>query len=183
MYKYFLKIITACCLIACCAADLPAQEQKAGEYQVKALFLYNFINFVDWPADSSIHSSPTINVCVIGDDPFDNALDDIRDKTVKDKKLAIRFYGPYDEPKGCHLLFITAVEKRHAAQILKSVREANVLTVGDTEESARQGAIIGFYIEQKKVRFAINIETARRAGLKISAKLLKLAKIIKVLED
>jgi hypothetical protein len=183
MNKYLLYILAAFFLIACSAANLSAQEQKAGEYQIKALFLYNFINFVDWPADSSIHSSPTINVCVIGEDPFDNALDDIRDKTVKDKKLAIRFYGPYDEPKGCHILFITAAEKRHAAHILKSVREANVLTVGDTEDLARQGAIIGFYIEQKKVRFAINIEAARRAGLKISAKLLKLAKIIKASED
>ncbi|HEX2767704.1 MAG TPA: YfiR family protein [Geobacteraceae bacterium] len=183
MNKYLLYIISAFYVIACSAVNLSAQEQKAGEYQVKALFLYNFINFVDWPAESSIHLSPTINVCIIGDDPFDNALDDIRDNTVKDKKLAIRFYRPYDEPKGCHLLFIPATEKRHVAQILKSVREANVLIVGDTEESARQGAIIGFYIEQKKVRFAINIDAARRAGLKISAKLLKLAKIIKASDD
>jgi hypothetical protein len=183
MNKYLLYIISVLCLIACSAVDLSAQEQKAGEYQVKALFLYNFMNFVDWPADSSIHSSPTINVCIIGEDPFENSLDDIRDKTVKDKKLAIRYYRPYDEPKGCHLLFIPAAEKRHLAHILKSVGEANVLTVGDTEESARQGAIIGFYIEQKKVRFAINIEAARRAGLKISAKLLKLAKIVKIQEN
>jgi hypothetical protein len=183
MNRYLLNIISAFCLIVCSAANLSAQEQKAGEYQVKALFLYNFINFVDWPIDSSIHSSPTINVCVIGDDPFDKALDDIRDKTVKDKKLTIKYYRPYDEPKGCHLLFIPASEKKHAAHILKSVREANVLTVGDTEEAARQGAIIGFFIAQKKVRFAINIEAAKRAGLKISAKLLKLAKIIKIPED
>jgi hypothetical protein len=179
MNKYLLNIISAFCLIACSAGNLSCQEQKAGEYQVKALFLYNFINFVDWPSDSSIHSSPTVNVCVIGDDPFDNAFDDIRDKTVKDKKLKIIFYRPHDEPKGCHLIFVPASEKRHAAHILKSVSEANVLIVGDTEESARQGAVIGFYIEQKKVRFAINIEAARRAGLKISAKLLKLAKIVK----
>jgi hypothetical protein len=183
MTKLLFNIIFAFWLIACNAAIVNADQQKPGEYQVKALFLYNFLNFVDWPADSSIHSSPTINVCVIGDDPFDNALDNIRDNTVKDKKLAIRFYRPYDEPKGCHLLFIPATEKRHVAQILKSVRESNVLTVGDTEESARQGAIIGFYIEQNKVRFAINIEAARRAGLRISAKLLKLAKIIKASED
>jgi len=183
MNKYLLHTISAFCLIVCSATNLTAQEPKAGEYQVKALFLYNFINFVDWPAESSIHSSPTINVCVIGEDPFDNALDEIKDKTVKGKKLAIRSYRPYDEPKGCHLLFIPASEKRHTAHILKSVREANVLTVGDTEESARQGSVIGFYIEQKKVRFTINIDAAKRAGLKISAKLLKLAKIVKVPED
>ena len=183
MSKYLLYIISTFCLIVCSAANLAAQEQKAGEYQVKALFLYNFINFVDWPAESSINASATINVCVIGEDPFGSALDEIENKTVKGKKLAIRFYQANDEPKGCHLLFIPASEKRHTAHILKSVREANVLTVGDTEESARQGSVIGFYIEQRKVRFAINIEAAKRAGLKISAKLLKLAKIIKVPED
>lgn len=183
MNKYLLHIISVLCLIACSSVNLHAQEQKAEEYQVKALFLYNFINFIDWPADSSIHSSPAINICIIGDDPFDKALEEIRNKTVKDKNLVIRFFRPSDDPKGCHLLFIPAAEKRHAAHILKSVRDANVLTVGDTEELARQGAIIGFYIEQKKLRFAINIEAARRAGLKISAKLLKLAKIIKFPEE
>jgi len=183
MNKYLYSILFSLCLIAWGAMDVSAQEQKAGEYQVKALFLYNFINFVDWPAESSINSSPTINVCVIGEDPFENALDEIENKTVKGKKLAIKFYRSYDEPKGCHLLFIPASGKRHTAHILKSVREANVLTVGDTEESARQGSVIGFYIEQRKVRFTVNIEAAKRAGLKISAKLLKLAKIIKVPED
>ena len=183
MTKLLLNIIFAFWLIACNAAVVTADQQKPGEYQIKALFLYNFLNFVDWPVDSSIYSSPTINVCIIGDDPFADALDDIRNETVKGKKLAIRFYSPFDEPEGCHLLFIPASENKHAGKILRSVRESNVLTVADTVEVATQDAIISFFIEQKKVRFAINIESARRAGLKISAKLLKLAKIIKVPED
>jgi predicted nucleic acid binding AN1-type Zn finger protein len=183
MNKYPFYIILALCLVTGLTTQVFAEQKSPGEYQVKALFIYNFLNFVDWPADSSIHSSPTINVCIIGDNPFGDALDDIRNDTVKGRKLTFRFYRPFDEPEGCHLLFIPASEKRHAAHILKSVRDANVLTVGDTEESVRQGAIIGFFIEQKKVRFAINIEAAKWAGLKISAKLLKLAKIIKVPED
>lgn len=183
MTKLLFKIIFVFSLIACTAVVVTADQKKPGEYQIKALFLYNFLNFVDWPADSSFHSSPTINVCIIGDDPFEDALDNIRNETVKGKKLSIRNYRPHDEPEGCHLLFIPASEKNHAERILRSLKEANVLTVGDTEESARQGANIGFFIERKKVRFAINIEAARRAGIKISAKLLKLAKIIKVPED
>ena len=183
MTKLLFNIICAICLIACNAAAVSADQQKPGEYQIKALFLYNFLNFVDWPVDSSFHSSPTINVCIIGDDPFADAVDDIRNETVKGKKLAIRFYRPFDEPEGCHLLFIPASEKNHAGHILRPVKESNVLTVGDTEEVGRHGAVISFFIEQKKVRFAINIEAARRAGIKISAKLLKLAKIIKVPED
>jgi len=183
MTKLLFKVIIVFWLIACTAAVVTADQKKQGEYQIKALFLYNFLNFVDWPVDSSIYSSPTINVCIIGDDPFEDALDNIRNETVKGKKLSIRFYRPQDEPEGCHLLFIPASEKNHAGHILRPVKESNVLTVGDTEEVGRHGAVISFFIEQKKVRFAINIEAARRAGIKISAKLLKLAKIIKVPED
>ena len=183
MSKLLFNIIFAFCLIACNAAAVTADQQKPGEYQVKALFLYNFLNFVDWPANSSFYLSPTINVCIVGDDPFADALDDIRNETVKGKKLVIRIYRPFDEPEGCHLLFIPASEKNHAGHILRSVRESNVLTVADTVDVASQDAIISFFIEQKKVRFAINIESARRAGLKISAKLLKLAKIVKPPSD
>jgi hypothetical protein len=183
MNRLYLNFLIVLCLTACGAADVSAQEQKAGEYQVKALFIYNFINFVDWPAGSSFDSSPTVNVCVIGEDPFGEALNDIRSETVKGKRLAIRFYRSYDEPEGCHLLFIPASEKNHMGRILRSISDKSVLTVADTEESVRQGAVIGFFIEQKRVRFAVNLEAARRAGLKISAKLLKLAKIIKSTEN
>jgi len=99
------------------------------------------------------------------------------------KKLVIRMYRPFDDLEGCHLIFIPASEKGRAGQILRPVREANVLTVSDTFEEGRQGAIISFFIEQNKVRFAINIEAAKKAGLKISSKLLRLAKIVNPTAD
>jgi hypothetical protein len=183
MKRYLVKIQLVFCLLLGGAAELSAEQRSPGEYQVKALFLYNFINFVDWPADSSFSSSPTVNVCIVGDDPFDDALNDIRDERVKGKKVTIRHYRPYDELKGCHLLFIPASEGKQTESFIRSVRDSGVLTVGDTEESARQGTVIGFFIEQKKVRFAVNLEAARRSGLKISAKLLKLSKIVRSAED
>ncbi len=183
MNKFFLHMVTAFILLVCSFSHVCAEERKAGEYEVKALFLYNFINFIDWPADSSFNSSSTVNICIIGEDPFGESLDDIRGETAKGKKLAIKFYRPYDEPKGCHLLFIPAAEKNHTGHILRSIRETGVLTVADSEEAARQGAVIGFYIEQKKVRFAVNMEAVRRSGLKISAKLLKLARIVRSTEN
>ena len=179
MSRWFLLIITVSCLIAGGTAGVSAQERKPGEYQVKALFLYNFINFVEWPANSSFRTSARINVCIIGNDPFEDALDEIRDESVKGKKLVIRLLRASDEPKGCHLLFIPASATEHTGHILRSIRETGVLTVADTEESVREGAAIGFYIEQKKVHFAVNIDAAGRAGLKISAKLLKLARIVR----
>lgn len=182
MNKLFCHIIAVIVLLACFFSNVCAEERKAGEYQVKALFLYNFMNFIDWPADSSFHSDHAINVCIVGDDPFDDALDAIRNETVKGKRMAIRFCRPTDEPRGCQVVFIPASSSNYVGRILRSIREPGVLTVADSEEACRQGAIIGFFIEQKKVRFAVNIEAARRAGLKISAKLLKLARIVKSAE-
>jgi hypothetical protein len=183
MNRLVLKITLFFCLTAFGVADVSAQEQKPGEYQVKALFLYNFINFVDWPADSSFYKSPTINFCIIGEDPFDGALDEIRDETVKGKTLTIKIYRSFEEPRGCHLLFIPASENNRTGQILRSIRETGVLTVADTEDSARQGAIIGFFMEHNKVRFAVNLDAARKARLIIRAKLLKLARIVKPAAD
>jgi hypothetical protein len=159
--------------------DVHAEQRNPGEYQVKALFIYNFINFVEWPADSSFSSNSTVNVCIVGDDPFNEAFDEIRNETVKGKRLVIKPYHTSEERKGCQVLFIPASEGRRAESILRTVRDTGALTVGDTEEAARQGAVIGFYMEQKKVRFAINMEAAKRAGFKISSKLLKLAKIVR----
>ena len=181
MTGFLLKIIfvLAVLMLACGETTVFADEQKPGEYQVKALFLYNFINFVEWPAGSSFFSSSSMNICIVGDDPFDDALNNIRNETVKGKKLIIRTRHPFDEPGVCQILFIPASERSHMESILRSVKGENVLTIADFVEGARQGAIIGFYIEQQKVRFAVNLDAARRSGLKISAKLLRLSKIIK----
>ena len=178
--KYCIHIVLFVFLVAGCGVpSIFAGQQKAGEYQVKAAFLYNFINFIDWPPQSSIESRPTITLCIVGDDPFGDALEDLQNETVRGKKLAIK-YRSYDDLRGCDILFLPVSEKHHAAKILRSIGKSDVLTVSDTEESARQGIIISFFIERQKVRFAVNIEAARRAGLKISAKLLKLAKIVAV---
>lgn len=179
MKRYLANIMLLFCLILGGAADLSAEQRNPGEYQVKALFIYNFINFVEWPADSSFSSNSAINVCIVGEDPFNEAFDEIRNETVKGKRLVIKPYHASEERRGCQLIFIPASEVRRAESILRTVRDAGVLTVGDTEEAARQGAVIGFYMEQKKVRFAINIEAAKHAGFKISSKLLKLAKIVR----
>jgi hypothetical protein len=182
MSRYLPAIIFVLFFTEYCALNVFAEQQKPGEYQIKATYLYNFINFIDWPPESHFSSNPSINLCIFGDDPFGNDIDDIRNEIVKGKKLKIKSYGSLDKLKSCDILFIPASEKKHFEQILNSIRNSNVLTVSDTEELIRQGAVISFFVEHNKVRFAVNIKAARRSGLKISAKLLKLAKIINVLE-
>ena len=183
MNKYFIIIVFILALNLCGVLNVFADEQKPGEYQIKAAYLYNFINFIEWPIDSPINNSPSINLCILGDDPFGKDLDDIRNEIVKGKKLTVKYTGSLDKLRSCNILFFPASEKNHVGQILKLIGNSRVLTVSDVEEYARQGVIISFFVEHKKVRFAINIEAARRAGFKFSAKLLKLAKIVNVSKD
>jgi hypothetical protein len=183
MNKFFSIFIFILSLNACGILDVFADQQKPGEYQIKAAYLYNFINFIDWPNESNFYNSPSLNLCIFGDDPFGNNLDDIRNEIVRGKKITVKYTNSLDKLRSCNILFIPASERNHVLQILKLISNSNVLTVSDVEESAHQGVIISFFVEQKKVRFAINIEAARRAGFKISAKLLKLSKIINVTKD
>jgi hypothetical protein len=181
--KHFILIVIFTFLVTVgIVPSVFAGQQRAGEYQVKAAFLYNFINFIDWPSQSSLKSSPNITLCIIGDDPFGDALEDLRNEPVQGKKLAIR-YRSYDDLRGCNILFLPASERHLTSRILKSIGKADVLTVSDSAESAQQGIVISFSIEQQKVRFAVNIGAAKRAGLRISAKLLKLATIVVSDED
>lgn len=182
MSRHLLAIIFVLFFTEYRVLNVFAEQQKPGEYQIKATYLYNFINFIDWPPESHFNSNPSINLCIFGDDPFGDDIDDIRNEIVKGKKLKIKSCSSLDKLKSCDILFIPASEKKHFEQILNSIRKSNVLTVSDTEELIHQGAVISFFVEHKKVRFAVNIKAARRSGLKISAKLLKLAKIVSVLE-
>ena len=183
MNKFFIIIVFISALNLSGVLNVFADEQKPGEYQIKAAYLYNFINFIEWPTDSPVNNSPSMNLCILGEDPFGKDLDDIRNEIVKGKKLNVKYSGSLDKLRSCNILFIPASERNHISQILKLIGNSSVLTVSDVEESARQGVIISFLVEQKKVRFAINNEAARRAGFKISAKLLKLAKIVNTSKD
>jgi hypothetical protein len=183
MKKIFIIFIFIATLNAYDKSDVCADQQKPGEYQIKAAYLYNFINFIDWPIDSNFANRHTLNLCVVGDDPFGNDLDDIRNEIVKGKKLTVQNYTSLAKLKSCDIVFIPASGKNHMLPILKSIGNSSVLTVSDMEDSARHGVIISFFIERQKVRFAINNEAARRAGFKISSKLLKLAKIITATKD
>ena len=180
MKRYLKHILTICAftlLATVCAVPSAFAGQGADEYRVKAAFIYKFMNFVEWSPQSSVENSPTITLCIVGDDPFGSALSDLQDETVRGKRLTIR-HRFSDDLRGCNIIFLPTSEKHHAAKILRNIGNSDVLTVSDTAEGARQGIIISFFVEQKKVRFAVNIDAARREGLKISAKLLKLAKIV-----
>jgi hypothetical protein len=151
----------------------------AQEYQVKAVFLFRFIQFIEWPKNTPQTNDATVCVGVLGDDPFGPALDEVvRNEVVQHRKLAVRRSSRPDDLKSCALVFVSRSEEGRAPGILSSLGAAPVVTVSEVPGFARQGGIINFFLEGKKVRFEINPQAAKRHGLKISSELLKLGRIV-----
>jgi hypothetical protein len=156
-----------------------AQPPTAGEYQVKAAFLYNFAKFVEWPPSSFSDVSAPLRICVLGQDPFGQALLDItHEKIVSGHKLEVDEVADVALARTCHILFIASSEKVQLKRIFESLRGTDVLSVGDTRGFAELGGIINFVLENDRVRFEVNRKAGDRAGLKISSKLLGVAKVV-----
>ena len=155
------------------------RAQVFNEYQVKAAFLYTFAKFVEWPPQAFSSPSAEIAICVLGDDPFGNLLDDaVRGKTVEGRPLAV--YRLTDLPTGheCKILFIATSERRRMPSLLASV-PPGLLTVGDTAEFAAQGGVIGLRLDGERIRLSVNLTAAEKAKVRISSRLLSLATIVK----
>ncbi len=183
---YSLIIITLALFAALIVPQARADSTSSREYRVKAAFLYNFINFVDWPKDKLSKENNSISIGIIGKDPFGNAFEPIKNKQVKGKKVVIKRLDGYKELKDsgeqiksirlCHLLYICPSEKEKVREIIDLIKDHNVLTVGDTKYFLETGGIINFLLEDNKVCFEVNKTAAERAELKIRSKLLRLAK-------
>ena len=150
------------------------------EYQLKAVFLMNFAKFVEWPATAFRSAQSPVTICVLGEDPFGRDLDDVvRGQVAGDRALAVKRLTQFQREESCHILFVSPSEKARTEWVLGLLKSAPMLTVGEGDEFAAAGGMIGLVIEDNKVRFDVNLDAAERAGLKISSKLLKLAKNVR----
>jgi len=157
---------------------IPVAAQASGEYSVKAAFLYNFPKFVEWPADASGEDSSFL-LGVLGDDPFGESLDQIvGGKTVNGRRIVVRRLKWGEDLRQCQMLFISSSEQRRLPQIFARLKGASVLTVGETDQFVNQGGIIRLVIADGKVRFDINAGAAKQARLRLSSKLLSLARAV-----
>ncbi|CAN5860358.1 hypothetical protein BH11VER1_BH11VER1_19520 [soil metagenome] len=168
----------ACLLAAISCMALPARaESPFTEYEVKAVFLFNFVQFVKWPSASFSDTSTPFVIGILGSDPFGKTLENtLRGESVEGRKLTLRRAQRVEDLAGCHVIYVSQSEEGRLGEILNSLRSTTVLTVSDISQFCRQGGMIGFVIEDGKVRFEIKSGTAKNAGLQISSRLLKLAK-------
>lgn len=157
----------------------PADSLPSKEYQIKAVFLFNFAQFVDWPALAFADRRAPLVIGVLGDDPFGTFLDEtVRGETVNDRQLIVQRYRGVDEIQACHLLFISRSESGRLEEIVERLKDRNILTVSDLEGAALRGVMIRFVIADNKIRLRINLEAAKAADLTISSKLLRPAEIV-----
>jgi len=178
-----IKSCVVLCLLAGALAFGPgetrAQSVVTKEYQLKAVFLFNFAQFVEWPTNAFSGAQTPLVIGVMGENPFGTYLDEIvRGEEVNKHPLVIQRYRQAEEIKTCHILFISQSEMDRLDQILASLKGRNILTVGDAESYAQRGGMIRFVTEKNKIRMRINLEAVKAANLTISSKVLRAAEIV-----
>jgi len=152
--------------------------QSFNEYQVKAVFLFNFAQFVEWPSPAAASNLPFV-IGVLGDDPFDGFLDEIvQGELVNNRPFVVRRYRHGEEIADCHILFVGRSAAEQLPKVLASLKGRHILTVGDVNDFASRGGIVQFVTENKRVRLKINVNAAKAANISISSKLLRPAEIV-----
>lgn len=149
------------------------------ELTVKAAYIYNFLQFIDWQRKESDAGNNPIKICVVGSHQFADALEALSSRQVAGRAIQIIPDSPDSHVLGgCRVVFIGQSAEGQLSRLLARLSEANVLTVSDIPQFARKGGSIGFFIRNGKVKIEINLNATRQAGLKVSAKLLEVARIV-----
>jgi hypothetical protein len=165
-------------------ADTVAQTSASPEYQLKAVFLFNFAQFVEWPASAFPAPDTPLVIGVLGEDPFGSYLDEtVRGETVHGRPLEVRRYRAAGEIGPCHILFVSKRDPGRLDVLLDSLKGRSILTVGDFEGFASHGGMIRFVTDRNRIRLRINLDAARAANLTLSSKLLRPAQIVAAGKD
>ena len=149
------------------------------EYDLKAAFLFNFAQFVEWPPEAFPDAGTPLIIGVLGKDPFGRSLDEIvAHESVRNRKIVVRRYRNVQEISTCHVLYIGASEASNLSRTLAQLDGRHILTVGETDLFTTYNGIIQFLVVENRLRLRINVEAARTAKLSISSQLLRQAEIV-----
>jgi hypothetical protein len=170
----WLPAFLALLVLGTSAARCGAQTGTQHEYEIKTAFLYNIIKYVEWP---SSNQPPAIQIGLLGQIQFSEALDVLEGKTIQGRKLVVKRISE-TEASGCQVVFIGRSEKARLPGLLSGLKEQPILTVSELEGFAEQGGMVNLLAEGNRVSMEINRQVAGQAGLNISSQLLKLAKVV-----
>jgi hypothetical protein len=153
-------------------------DAPSREYQLKAAFIYNFTQFVDWPDKAFAKPDSPIVITVLGENPFGNVLDQVtKGKQIRGRDIVVHYVKDPAKVGQTHILFVGAPHNQNPAEALRGL--TGVLTISDSDNFTANGGMIRFFSEENKLRFEINTKATDNAGIKVSAKLLQLAKLYK----
>lgn len=162
-------------LPALAVAQLPA----ALPYQVEAVFLFNFTQFVSWPVEPSASVNEPFALCILGEDPFGKYLDEVvAGETAQGRPLQVLRLNSAEDATRCQIVFVGKSESARVGELLARLAGHATLTVSDMEDFGRRGGMVRFVVENRRVRLRINVEAARSAGLTFSSNLLRIAEIV-----
>ncbi|HEY9509056.1 MAG TPA: YfiR family protein [Verrucomicrobiae bacterium] len=174
-----LALLSCWLLLGPCVVASESDNSVAGEYEVKAVFLYNFTRFVEWPANAFASSNAPLVIAILGNDPFGDVLDNaVRNEVIRNHPLVVKRFRSGDPVPECQILFICRSEKERLDEILEKLQRAPVLTVADFSRAAERGAMINLIVKDS-VKMEINLPAVTGAGLEISSKLLNIAREVK----
>jgi hypothetical protein len=168
------------CLVGACIVSVAAiAVETAPEYQVKAAFIVNFPKFVEWPPTRSLPPGAPLVLAVLGDDPFGPSLREAAaGKRAAGHPLEVRAVTSPREAAAAHVVFVSGSERGRLPALLKDLERAQVLTVGDSEGYGVAGVMVNLYLDDRRVRFEVNQQAVTRSGLKLSAQMLGVARLV-----
>jgi hypothetical protein len=166
-------------LAAFAGSSAVVRAQRGLEYEVKAAYLFNIVSFVTWPPDAFGGPADPIRLCVFDKDPFGPMLDNaIRGAMVDQHPIMAERIGNIDMVSRCHLVFVPHDSADWTDQVRRAAAQRPILIVGESDDFLQHGGMIAFVIEGGRVRFDVNVRTAASQGLKISSRLLQVARRI-----
>lgn len=153
------------------ASTVSAEVQ---EYEIKAAFIYNFIGFTEWPEKTGAN----LNICTLGESPLNIAFDALEKKSAKGVIIRVHRLRIEDSLKDCQVIFLGELDRMSFIKIMNSLKSMPILTVTDSAGLVEEGVMIELGIEERRIVFKINVESAKKSRLMISSKLLRLAKVV-----
>lgn len=160
-----------------CMSPLTSVAQRTTDIRLEAAYIYNFAKFVEWPPFKFPNSSTPVRFCVLNDFAFQSELNRaLSARTISGRTLEVALLRDASQALQCHVLFINAAQERQVEHLLKPLRSASVLTVGETDGFLDEGGMINFSLQNDQVQFRINRKAAQEANLYLSSRLLSLAK-------
>ena len=157
-----------------------AEPVPVPEHQMKALYLFNFTKYVEWPGEVFAGTNACYTIGIFGAEDTYNDLQALTsDKTVNGRKLVVKRIAQADDAKKCHIVYLGRGSEKLETAVLETVRQIPVLTVGEHEDFLSRGGMVRFAREQNKLRVEIDLEASQKAHLTVSARLVPIAKVIR----